>query len=294
MRIGAKVPNSGPLPAQRGIGQMAAALEESGFESLWVSDHVVMPTTVDSWYPFANDGKPDWPSDTPYIDAMIALAIMATATTRAVLGTAVLVLPLRHPVVLAKEAASIDVLSGGRLSLGIGAGWLAEEFTALNVEFTSRGRRFVEWVDLLRSCWTGAPEAYEGEFYSLPPGIQCMPPPAHHVPLLIGGHSATALTRAGTVGDGWLALQPAEKINPGLLRTGVLRIREEAEAAGRDPSRLWTTLRIVNSANAVAVISRVLPALRDAGVNEIVVDTNWAHGDAPMEMYETLSRAALR
>ncbi len=146
MRIGAKVPNSGPLPVERGIATMAAELEAAGFESLWVSDHTVMPRHIESRYPFAADGKPTWPSDTPYFDAMIALAVIATATQRAAIGTAVLVLPLRHPVILAKEAASIDVLSGGRLVLGVGAGWLAEEFDALDVPFASRGRRFIEWL----------------------------------------------------------------------------------------------------------------------------------------------------
>src|SRR5215475_10782521 len=133
MRIGAKVPNSGPLPTERGIGAMAAELEQAGFDSLWVSDHVVMPAVIASRYPFAADGKATWPADTPYIDAMIALTAIAAATQQARIGTAVLVLPLRQPVVLAKQAASIDVLSGGRLDLGIGAGWLAEEFAALGV-----------------------------------------------------------------------------------------------------------------------------------------------------------------
>src|SRR5580704_11307738 len=99
MLIGAKVPNSGPLPAERGIGAMAAELEEAGFDSLWVSDHIVMPAVVTSGYPFAADGKVTWPTDAPYIDAMIALMAIAAATRQARLGTAVLVLPLRQPVV---------------------------------------------------------------------------------------------------------------------------------------------------------------------------------------------------
>src|SRR5579875_1581989 len=102
MRIGAKVPNSGPLPGELGIAEMAAELESAGFESLWVSDHVVMTERIDSRYPFSPDGRITWSSDTPYYDAMIALATIATATVRAVIGTAVLVLPQRHPIVLAK------------------------------------------------------------------------------------------------------------------------------------------------------------------------------------------------
>ena len=151
MLIGAKVPNSGPLPAARGIGPMAAELEQAGFDSLWVSDHVVLPAVIESRYPFAADGKATWPSDTPYLDAMIALMAIAAATSRVRLGTAVLVLPLRQPVVLAKQAASIDVLSGGRLELGVGAGWLAEEFAALGVQFADRGALFTESLAIARA-----------------------------------------------------------------------------------------------------------------------------------------------
>ena len=135
MRIGALVPNSGALPLEVGIPAMAARLQAAGFESLWVSAHIVLPASIESHYPFAADGRATWPSTTPYVDALIALALMAAATERVALGTAVLVLPLRHPVVFAKQAASIDVASGGRLQLGVGAGWLREEFEAPNVPF---------------------------------------------------------------------------------------------------------------------------------------------------------------
>jgi alkanesulfonate monooxygenase SsuD/methylene tetrahydromethanopterin reductase-like flavin-dependent oxidoreductase (luciferase family) len=136
---------------------MAAQLEAAGFDSLWVSDHIVLPSAIESRYPFAADGRATWPTDTPYFDAMVALALIAQATEHAAIGTAVLVLPLRQPVVFAKQAASIDVASGGRLRLGVGAGWLEEEFDALNVPFAGRGRRLEEWIALTRACWTGAP-----------------------------------------------------------------------------------------------------------------------------------------
>ena len=124
MRIGVLVPNSGPWPSELGIPAMARTAEAAGFDSLWVSDHIVLPETIESHYPFAADGRATGPTDTPYVAALVALALMAAATERPTLGTAVLVLPLRHPVVFAKQAASIDVASGGRLRLGVGAGWL--------------------------------------------------------------------------------------------------------------------------------------------------------------------------
>ena len=291
MRIGAKVPNSGPLPAERGIAAMAAELEDAGFESLWVSDHVVMTERIESRYPFAADGKVTWSSDTPYVDAMVALAAIATATRRAVIGTAVLVLPQRHPVVLAKQAASIDVMSGGRLVLGVGAGWLAEEFEALNVPFASRGSRFVEWMELLRACWTGAPAPFEGQHYTLPPGVRCLPRPAHHVPLLVGGHSKVAWRRAGALGDGWLAHQSATALDVEELRAGIAVSQDAAVGVGRDPERLWTTLRIIDSATRAGVVAGTLAALAEAGVDEVVVDTDWTTPGAAAATFSALAAA---
>jgi probable F420-dependent oxidoreductase len=270
---------------------MAKDLESAGFESLWVSDHVVMPSIVTSWYPFAADGKPDWPSETPYFDAMISLTAIAAATERAVIGTAVLVLPMRHPVILAKEAASIDVFSGGRLTLGIGVGWLGDEYEALNVTFDTRGRRFVEWMELLRRCWTGSPDSFEGEFYSLPPGVQCMPAPAHDIALLVGGHSPTAFSRAGSMGDGWLAQQSATALEPETLRHDIDLIRRAAEKSDRDPSLLWTTLRIVDSASNVDVVAEALKSLGDSGVDEIIVDVDWTRPATLPDVYAALRHA---
>lgn len=291
MRIGAKVPNSGALPAERGIAAMAAELEDAGFESLWVSDHVVMTERIESRYPFAADGKVTWASDTPYLDAMVALAAIAAATERAVIGTAVLVLPQRHPVVLAKQAASVDVISGGRLALGVGAGWLAEEFEALNVPFTLRGSRFVEWMELLRACWTGAPAAFQGRHYTLPPGVRSVPTPAHHIPLLVGGHSKAAWRRAGEVGDGWLAHQSATALDVEELRAGIALSHDAAVGVGRDPEELWTTLRIIDSATRTGVVADALAALADAGVDEVVVDTDWATPGAAAEAFRVLVAA---
>src|SRR5262245_24052421 len=127
MRIGARVPTSGPLPLQLGVPAMARTLEAAGFDSLWVSDHIVFSASIGSAYPFAADGRVTWSPEAPYLDALVALALIAASTERVRIGTAVLVLPLRNPVELAKQAASLDVSSGGRLELGVGAGWLREE-----------------------------------------------------------------------------------------------------------------------------------------------------------------------
>jgi probable F420-dependent oxidoreductase len=290
MRIGAKVPNSGPLPERLGIGEMAAELESAGFESLWVSDHIVLPAEIGSRYPFAEDGRATWSTDTPYFDALIALALIAQATERATIGTAVLVLPLRHPVVFAKQAASIDVASGGRLRLGVGAGWLEEEFDALDIPFAGRGRRLDEWISIVRSCWTGTPAASSSELYELPAGILCLPRPVNGVPLLIGGHSDVAARRAGRIGDGWLGQQALPELEPEELVGPIRTMRAAAADAGRDPASLQVVLRIVDAAGRSDELARRLPELAAVGVQEIIVDTSFEDGDAA-RVFERLHEA---
>jgi probable F420-dependent oxidoreductase len=280
VRIGALVPNSGPLPLEVGIPAMAARLEAAGFDSLWVSDHIVLPASIESHYPFAADGRATWPSTTPYVDALIALALMAAATEHATLGTAVLVLPLRHPVIFAKQAASIDVASGGRLQLGVGAGWLREEFDALGVPFEDRGRRLVEWMAIARDCWTGTPAARSSERYTLPEGVLCLPTPARPIPFLMGGHSPAALRRAGRLAAGWLAQQSLSELDPDALAEGADAMRAAAKEAGRDPDHTRVVLRLVESAGRAEEIASVLPALANAGVEEIVVNVDWEDEDA--------------
>jgi probable F420-dependent oxidoreductase len=283
MRIGALVPNAGPLPLERGIPSMAAQLDTDGYDSLWVSDHIVLPTVMASWYPFADDGRATWPSTLPYIDALVALALMAAVTEHATLGTAVLVLPLRQPVVTAKQAASIDVASRGRLRLGVGAGWLAEEFAALDVPFADRSGRLVEWMEILRDCWTGAPAARESARYTLPEGILCLPKPDREIPFLIGGHSRTALRRAGGLANGWLAQQALGAIDPEPLRAAATTMRTAADEAGRDPAALEIVLRIVESAGRAEEVSAALPSLAAAGVTEVIVNVDW-DGDTARQL----------
>ena len=230
IRVGAKVPNSGPLPAELGLTTMARRLEEVGFASLWLSDHIVQPETFTSHYPFAADGKATWPTDDPWYDAIVSMAMIAAVTERVEIGVAVLVLPLRHPVELAKQIATIDALSRGRTALGVGVGWQAEEFEALGVPFDDRGRRTDEWLALLRACWTGRPAATSGGLYELPADVLCYPTPARRPPLLIGGMSPVAFRRSAAA-DGWLALQPAAGLDLEPLAAGVAAVRDRGGGA---------------------------------------------------------------
>jgi probable F420-dependent oxidoreductase len=266
MRVGAKLPNSGALPAELGIPRMATALETAGFSSLWVSDHVVMPSVVTSRYPYAADGVATWATDEPWYDSIVALAMAAAVTNEVELGTAVLVLPQRQPVVLAKQIASLDRLAAGRVVLGVGAGWLAEEFAALATPFDSRGRRTDEWIDLLRSCWTGRPDAFDGVHYQLPAGVVSEPRPARMVPILVGGTTPSALRRARQRGDGWLGIQSAAAIDVGAIDRAVGALGD----AGR------RVLRIVGSSQHGAEVARASPSLAAAGITDIVVDVDWS------------------
>lgn len=272
MRIGVKLPHTGTAIPWTSVPALARELELAGFDSLWVSDHVVLPARIDSRYPFAADGRATWSPATPYLEALVTLAAAAAVTTRARLGTAALVAPQRNPVLLAKQVATVDAISGGRVALGIGAGWLREEFDALGMPFDTRGSRMTEWITLLRDCWTGHPPGHSGPHYELPPDTLVLPAPAHPIPLYLGGHSPAALRRAGRLGDGWLAQQALPELDPDLLATEIGQVRAAAVAAGRDPASLAVLLRIVGTAGRAGELARHLGDLWRAGVDEIIID----------------------
>jgi probable F420-dependent oxidoreductase len=270
--VGARLPHTGAVDPLT-VTDAARNLESAGFDSLWVSDHVVMPEHITSWYPFAEDGVATWPSDTPYLEAVVVLALAAAVTNRVRLGTAVLVLPQRNPVLLAKQVATVDAVSGGRFDLGVGAGWLAEEFVALGARFGGRGARMETWIEVLRDCWTGRPAARQ-DAYPLADGILVLPATAAPVPVLIGGHSPKALERAGRIGDGWLGQQSVPDLGPATLTAEIATIRLWAERSGRDPAAIRMVLRLVGSLDRQATVAEHADVLLDAGIDEIIVDVD--------------------
>ncbi len=287
IRIGAKLPHSGPLPARLGLDRMAARLEAAGFDSMWVSDHVVFPHEVRSRYPFAADGRVTWRVDVDYIEPVIALSAISAATSRAELGTSVLILPMRNPVLFAKQAACIDVLSRGRLVLGIGAGWLREEFDALAANFEERGSILEEWLEIARACWTGSAGPYEGRHYRLPEAIYCRPVPERVPPVLIGGMSRAALERAGRIADGWVAQFSLEDLSEDVLATGLATM----QAAAATQKTFRAVVRITAAPNRVAEVASRLRSLRDAGATDVVVDVDWEDDDGEARASEALRSA---
>ena len=294
IRLGAKVPNSGALAFRLGAARMAATLEATGFDSVWTSDHVVFPHEVRSRYPFAADGKPTWPMDVDYLEPVVALSAMTSTTSTAELGTSVLILPMRNPIMFAKQAACVDAISGGRLVLGVGVGWLREEFEALDADFDARGSVLDEWLSIARRCWTGTVEAFEGKHYRLPEAIYCRPTPARRVPVLIGGMSLHAQVRAGRIGDGWLAQYSLENLSENGIAAGREAVRQAASAAGRAQAELdglRFVVRVTGADRKLGALASRLESLAAAGATEVVVDVDWDDERGPSRSLDKLRSA---
>lgn len=242
---------------------VAQRAEELGFESVWVAEHLVFPTTIESRYPYTPDGVAPINPATPLLDPLLVLAQIAAVTTRIRLGTNVYLLPLRHPLVTARLGVTLDVLSNGRLSLGVGVGWLAEEFAAAGVDFSRRGPLLRECVRALRVLWTESEPTFRGKTFSFGP-VKFEPKPVQspHPPILIGGETDAALRRAAEIGDGWYGVRHTpESVAPVLAKLNELR-----RAAGRDHLAFEVTVGPV----AASLDRDVLARFADAGVHRVV------------------------
>jgi probable F420-dependent oxidoreductase len=223
------------------MAAFAQHLEACGFESIVVVEHSVLVTRYDSVYPYDSSGRVGLAADCPIPDPLDLLAFLAGHTERLGLATGVLVLPNHHPVVLAKRAATVDALSGGRLRLCVGVGWLKEEIEACGPAFDSRGRRADEQLAVLRALWADQPQGatHHGEFFGFDHAM-CYPKPVAgaRLPVHIGGHSRAAARRAGRFGDGFQPLG----VTGAQLESLLALMREEASAGGRDPAGLEVSL----------------------------------------------------
>lgn len=208
--------------------------EAAGFESVWGGEHVVLPDSIASRYPYTADGKIPAEPDTPIPDPLIWLAFAAAAAPTLRLGTCILIVPQRNPLVLAKELATLDRISGGRVELGLGVGWLEEEFDALGVPWARRGARNDEYIEAMRALWAGPHAEFHGEFVDFAP-VTCSPRPVNgNIPVLVGGDTDAAIRRAVRLADGYF---PGEGDHARL--TALLgRLRRAAETAGRDPASI--------------------------------------------------------
>jgi probable F420-dependent oxidoreductase len=230
----------GPLRLIPGDGlvRLVGDIEAAGFESMWVGDHAMLPAAPQSPYPYSKSGT--ILPDTAMPDPLTWLAFVAGCSSRLRLGTGVLILPQRHPLTVAKECATIDALSGGRLILGVGVGWLREEAEALGVNFADRGRRMDEYIRALRVLWSEDTADFAGESVRFQ-GVKSYPKPTQPggVPILVGGATPPAARRAGVLGDGFFP----HSAGPDDLSHLIGEMRASARSAGRDADQVEITHR---------------------------------------------------
>jgi probable F420-dependent oxidoreductase len=267
MRFGVHVPQWGAAATRDGVLAVVRTIEQSGLDSAWVADHVVFPLQSRTVYPYRDGGVPFAPED-GFLEALVTLSALAGVTERIELGTSVLALPMRHPLVVAKQAATLDLLSGGRLILGLGAGWWEEEFRALGSTFGDRGRRFDEQIEIMRAAWTEGMFAWDGDFYSFD-SVACLPRPAQPggPRIWIGGNSRAARRRAGHFGDGWHALGS----DGGAIAAGKAEVARVARAAGRDPSSISVSTSAGLPPDPEQAVKRMLE-LAACGVTHVVLN----------------------
>ncbi|GBD10412.1 F420-dependent glucose-6-phosphate dehydrogenase 1 [bacterium HR23] len=239
MEFGIVIPNLGPLAGKALVERMAQEVEDLGYSSLWVSDHVVLPSRSAPRYPYRAGGAFPIAPDQPVLEPLATLAYAAGLTRRVRLGVSVLIIPYRNPVLTAKLLATIDVFSEGRVILGAGIGWMEEEFVALGADYRRRAGVTDEYLTLMRALWKGQETTFQGRFYTVK-GIWSVPRPAQgSIPIWIGGTSASALRRAARLGDGWHGI----RLTPQEVAQTRASLLDALHQEGRTPQGFTLSLR---------------------------------------------------
>ena len=281
MKFGVHLPHIGPFHDGASMIRFARAAEDLGYDSVWGSDHVVFPASFESKYPYSETGAFPLPGTVPWVEEVTALAFVAGATSRVRLGTSILVLPYRNPVMNAKTLAAVDVLSSGRLICGVGAGWMREEAEAMGMPFDDRGVRTDEHIEILKALWTQDEATYKGKYYNIPP-VRSAPRPLQkpHPPIWVGGHEPAALRRAARYGDGWHAY----RLRADEVAEKSAYIRKKAGEYGRDANSIITSVRapLILSDSSMGVdrafsgtnddVKQQLQAYADVGVEYVVFE----------------------
>ena len=249
MEFGISLPGRGPLANPDQVLAMAARADALGYASVFVTDHIVLPASMArSVYPYSTTRQLPGGAAQDYLEPLALLGALARETTRARLGTSVLVVPYRHPLVTAKILATLDRLSGGRIILGAGVGWLREEFEAVGAPpFEERGAVTDEYIAFMRQTWTTDPVSFRGRYVRVE-AVHALPKPMQPggIPVWIGGHTDAAVRRAATLGDAWhpIALRPPGLLFPEQYAKRAAEIRSWAQQAGRDPKSVQLTVRV--------------------------------------------------
>lgn len=258
MDVGIVFANIAQLGDAEGAQALAEACEAHGVESVWTVEHVVVPANYRSEYPYSRDGRMPGGEDSPIPDPLVWLTWVGAHSSTLRLGTGVLILPQRNPPILAKEVATLDRFTGGRVLLGVGVGWLREEFEALGADFDRRGAVTDEHIEALRELWTSDEPTYRGQHVHFERALSHPKPAQGSVPIIVGGHSEPAARRAGRLGDGFF---PARSDN---LERLLEVMHAAAEEAGRDPSTIEVTTGAARDAAGQA-------RLAELGVSRVTI-----------------------
>jgi probable F420-dependent oxidoreductase len=242
MDFGCVFPNRGSLASPVNLLRVAEKAEALGFDTVWFSDHIIIPTEVKSFYPYHPSGQMQLNPSEPYWEPLTVMSYVAGRTSRVRLGTSVLVLPYRNPVVTAKMLATLDVLSNGRVTLGAGVGWMEEEFKAIGLDtYRRRGAYSDECIRIFRELWTRDNPSFQGEFHQFS-NVRCEPRPIQPggIPIWVGGHTPQAIRRAARLADGWqpLVQRPPADLPPAEMKEKIVQLQAFAREAGRDPQRI--------------------------------------------------------
>ena len=269
------------------VRDFAMTAEAAGVESLWSVEHVVVADDYEPNYPYSASGRmPSGGGVMPMPDPLELLAFIAGVTDRIVLGTSVVVAPLHSPVVLAKRAATIDRLSGGRLQLGLGIGWQREEYAAVGAPFSGRGKRLDECIGAMRALWRDEPATFLGKTVSFEKMHSLPRPGAGAIPIILGGNSEPAIDRVARVGDGWFPYT----VGPDELAAGAAQVAKIAEASGRDPSDITITVWPGSADHARDFDIEWLRSFVAAGARRLVVRPPIAKADDLAALPEWVER----
>ena len=305
MRYGVFLPVSGRAASRKTLMQAAQQAESLGYDSVWAADRLVMPWKIETTYPYSKEATFIVPPDRPFFDTLTCLAFLAGCTEKIHLGMSVMVLPYRHPLYWAKIAATIDQLSTGRLILGVGVGWMEEEFTAMNAPFKQRGKVSDEQLTLLKQLWSEEHISFHGRYYNVE-DIAFNPKPYRkpRLPIWIGGEGKYAQRRAAIHGDAWFPY--FVRITPNELAAGFENVRSEASKVGRKPDdvQLACCLPIELTVNAgppienylkgsIEQVTERLMQFMDVGVVHIGLQFMIPHYPERQEQIERFAREAL-
>lgn len=313
MKIGWQIPHMGAWTSTAAIDAVCERVEALGYDSLWAADHIVIPTSIDAKYPYNMTGQFGPGSGAwPWMDPFAVLSYVAARTTRVELGTSVIIVPYRHPLVAAKLAAAVDVLSHGRLILGVGVGWMEDEFRQLGIgdQFDARGRVTDDYIAAMQAVWKQDDASYQGEFVQFE-HVSALPRPVQQPgpPIWVGGNGKAALRRVATLGHGWhpITMLPVE------IAAGLETLAPMLRSAGREPGEVITSLRRTvrlakNAAEAAGWqvedprqaftgtpedVIKQIRAYQDAGVSHLLLSGGGGTVEGLLELLDRFSREVL-